>query len=182
MGEHTLAGDSLIDSLRHSITEEVTMNRKLAFHLAGAASLALMLSASYAADTDTKASAPMTGKEKATVIGAGTGAVAGAVVGGPVGAVVGAGVGGYVGHEGTDVNGKVTTKSDHRAKLAMAPADGNVRSAQAALNDQGYSAGTVDGQWGPATQNAVRRFQQDKGLTQTGMLDDATLNALGVSH
>ena len=161
------------------------MTRKLAMQCAGAVSLALMLSGAYAAgntSTDNKASTPMTGKEKATAIGAGTGAVAGAVVGGPIGAAVGAGVGGYVGHEGTDANGKVSMKSDTTAKSAMAPADETVRSAQTALNDQGYSAGAVDGQWGPNTQNAVRRFQGDKGLTQSGTLDDATLNALGVSH
>ena len=117
----------------------------------------------------------MSGKQKATAIGAGTGAVAGAVVGGPVGAVVGAGVGAYVGHEGTDANGKTSSTTSASAS------DSTVRDAQAALNSQGYSAGMVDGRWGPSTQNAVRRFQSDKGLTQSGTLDSATLNALGVT-
>ena len=95
------------------------------------------------------------------------------MVGGPVGAVVGAGVGGYVGHEGTDANGKVST----------APAtDSTVRNAQAALNAQGYDAGTVDGQWGPNTQSAVRRFQAERGIAQSGTLDGATLSALGVNR
>ena len=99
--------------------------------------------------------------------------VSGAVVGGPIGAVVGAGVGGYVGHEGTDANGKVST----------APAtDSTVRSAQAALNLQGYDTGAVDGQWGPNTQSAVRRFQAERGLSQSGTLDGATLSALGVNR
>ena len=117
----------------------------------------------------------MTGKQKATAIGAGTGAVAGAVVGGPVGAVVGAGIGGYMGHEGTDANGKVATTGTTGAS------DSTVRDAQAALNSQGYSAGMVDGRWGPSTQNAVRRFQSDRGLEQSGTLDSATLSALGVT-
>lgn len=162
------------------------MNLKHAMHGAAAVSLALILSPSYAADYDKtttepssttiQQSKPMTGKQKATAIGAGTGAVAGAVVGGPVGAVVGAGIGGYVGHEGTDANGKVATTGTTGAS------DATVRDAQAALNSQGYSAGMVDGRWGPSTQNAVRRFQSDRGLEQSGTLDSATLNALGVNR
>ena len=101
----------------------------------------------------------MTGKQKATAIGATTGAVAGAVVGGPVGAVVGAGVGGYVGHEGTDANGKVSSTTG-KASSATA-ADSTVRSAQAALNDQGYSVRGGRPIWSEH-QSAVRRFQADK--------------------
>ena len=162
------------------------MNLKHAMRSAVAVSLALMLSPTYAGDyakttndtsaTNTQESKPMSGKQKATAIGAGTGAVAGAVVGGPVGAVVGAGVGAYVGHEGTDANGKTSSTTSANAS------DSTVRDAQAALNSQGYSAGMVDGRWGPSTQNAVRRFQSDKGLEQSGTLDGATLNALGVNH
>ncbi len=165
------------------------MNIKQATCCASAVSLALLVSTSYAADdakapssdtsTKTTQSSPtLTGKQKATAIGAGTGAVAGAVVGGPVGAVVGAGIGGYVGHEGTDANGKVSTTRTTSSAMAS---DSTVRDAQAALNSQGYDAGAVDGQWGPNTQSAVRRFQTERGLAQTGKLDSATLNALGVN-
>jgi murein L,D-transpeptidase YcbB/YkuD len=150
---------------------ETAMKIKHGMRCATAVALALALSISYAAD-DAKTSQPLTGKQKATAIGAGTGAVAGAVVGGPVGAVVGAGVGGYVGHEGTDANGKVS---------AAPTTDGTVRSAQAALNAQGFDAGAVDGQFGPNTQSAVRRFQVERGLPQSGTLDGATLSALGVN-
>ena len=55
-----------------------------------------------------------------------------------------------------------------------------VRSAQQELNDQGYSAGTVDGIMGPHTQAAIRKFQSAKGLRATGHLDSATTAALGV--
>jgi murein L,D-transpeptidase YcbB/YkuD len=161
------------------------MKLKNAMHGAAVVSLALMLSPSYAGDynkttndtsaTNTQESKPMNGKQKATAIGAGTGAVAGAVVGGPVGAVVGAGIGAYVGHEGTDANGKTSSTTSASAS------DSTVRDAQAALNSQGYSAGMVDGRWGPSTQNAVRRFQSDRGLEQSGTLDNATLSALGVT-
>ncbi len=165
------------------------MNMKHAMRCATAVSLALVLSTSYAAGDDKntstqasstdKTSQPMTGKQKATAIGAGTGAVAGAVVGGPVGAVVGAGIGGYVGHEGTDANGKVSSTPATSSSHAT---DSTVRSAQAALNDQGYSVGAVDGQFGPNTESAVRRFQADKGLAQSGTLDGSTLSALGVNR
>lgn len=121
-------------------------------------------------DTNTQGS--MTGKEKSTAIGAGSGAVAGAVVGGPVGALVGAGIGAYVGHEGTDAHGRVTTSTARSG-------DGTVKKAQAALNDKGYSL-TIDGRYGPSTQNAVRDFQTKNGLTASGTLDDSTMNALGL--
>lgn len=123
--------------------------------------------------TTSNSAQPMTGKEKATAIGAGTGAVAGAVVGGPVGALVGAGVGGFVGHEGTDANGRVSNVP------ATRDGDGQVKRAQAALNERGYSL-AVDGRNGPSTQGAIRSFQEKNGLTASGTLDDATLNALGV--
>jgi len=173
---------------------ENVMNIKRAVRSAAAVSVALVMSTAYAADdsamsanpntaTNTTSTAPaMTGKQKATAIGATTGAVAGAVVGGPVGAVVGAGIGGVVGHEGMDANGKVsTTSSDRTGKMSsMATDSSTVRNAQSALNDQGYNPGAVDGQWGPSTQSAVRRFQSEHGLSQSGKLDSATLQALGL--
>ena len=124
--------------------------------------------------TDAK---PMTGKQKATAIGAGTGAVAGAVVGGPVGALVGAGVGAYVGHEGTDANGKVDANS--RTSKSAYHSDA-VRKAQVALNGQGYSL-SVDGVRGPATEHALRDFQAKQGLAATGQLDSETMSRLGVN-
>ena len=150
---------------------------------ATAISMALAISAANANDTrpgttdqaspSAQNSQPMTGKQKATAIGATTGAVAGAVVGGPVGAVVGAGIGGYVGHEGTDANGKVAS---------VAGSDATIRDAQVALNDQGFNAGPADGRFGPNTQSAVRRFQSEHGLAQTGTLDSSTLSALGINR
>jgi phage tail tape-measure protein len=141
---------------------------------AGAVSLALAVSSAYATDTNTT-SRPMTGKEKATAIGAGTGAVAGAVVGGPVGAVVGGVAGGVIGHEGTDANGRVST-TDKRT-ISM-PSDSTVANAQTALNSKGYDAGPADGRLGPHTRAAIMKFQADKNLPQTGSLDSATLAAL----
>ena len=144
---------------------------------ASAVAVALALStASYAADNDTQAR-PMTGKEKATAIGAGTGAVAGAVVGGPVGAVVGGVAGGVIGHEGTDSRGRVNANDSRTSSPSMA-SDSTVQNAQNALNSQGYNAGSADGRMGPATRSAITKFQADHNLPQTGALDDPTLNAL----
>jgi len=144
---------------------------------ASAVAVALALStASYAADNDTQAR-PITGKEKATAIGAGTGAVAGALVGGPVGAVVGGVAGGVIGHEGTDSRGRVNANDARTSSPSMA-SDSTVQNAQNALNSQGYNAGSADGRMGPATRSAITKFQADHNLPQTGALDDPTLNAL----
>lgn len=48
------------------------------------------------------------------------------------------------------------------------------------MKDNGYDAGAIDGQMGPATEGALRSFQQAQGLPQTGHLDQQTLAALGV--
>jgi hypothetical protein len=146
---------------------------------ATAISLALAVSGAYANDANDTNARPMTGKEKATAIGAGTGAVAGAIVGGPVGAVVGGVAGGVIGHEGTDAKGRVDTSdsSPSRASSSMA-SDSSVADAQNALNSKGYDAGPADGVMGPNTRAAIQKFQADNGLPQTGSLDPATRDAL----
>ena len=141
---------------------------------AGAVSLALAVSTAYANDTNTQAQ-PLTGKEKATAIGAGTGAVAGAVVGGPVGAVVGGVAGGVIGHQGTDANGRVTSTDKKTSSL---PSDNSVANAQTTLNSRGYDAGPADGVMGPSTRSAIMKFQADNKLPQTGALDGLTITAL----
>ncbi len=46
------------------------------------------------------------------------------------------------------------------------------------LNELGYSVGTADGDFGGKTEKAIRQFQKDKGLEETGILDEETYNAL----
>jgi hypothetical protein len=149
---------------------------------ATAISLALAASGAYANDTNDTNARPMTGKEKATAIGAGTGAVAGALVGGPIGAVVGGVAGGVVGHEGTDAKGRVHANDTSASSPSSAPAsmsgDSSVADAQNALNSKGYDAGAADGRMGPNTRAAILKFQADNGLPQTGSLDNATRDAL----
>lgn len=55
-----------------------------------------------------------------------------------------------------------------------------VDSAQKRLTDIGYNPGVVDGIWGKKTENALKKFQRDKGLSVTGNLDEATKKKLGV--
>jgi hypothetical protein len=166
------------------------MNRTLKHAMvAGAVALALGTSGVALADDSTNSKTqpqaqastqtqPMTGKQKATAIGAGTGAVAGAVVGGPVGALVGAGVGAYVGHEGTDARGRVD--ANNRSSKTAYHGDESVRRLQSALNEHGYNL-AVDGVRGPATEAALRDFQAKNGLAQTGMLDGDTRAKLNLS-
>jgi hypothetical protein len=54
----------------------------------------------------------------------------------------------------------------------------SLKAAQQKLNDLGYNAGAPDGAMGRATQNALRAFQKDQGLPQSGRLDRATSQAL----
>src|SRR5262249_54831160 len=56
-----------------------------------------------------------------------------------------------------------------------------VRQAQQKLKDSGDYTGEVDGKFGPKTAEAVKKFQQDNGLPQTGHLDQQTASKLGVN-
>ena len=58
---------------------------------------------------------------------------------------------------------------------------GKVREIQGALKSAGYNPGSVDGQLGPSTVNAVSAFQKSKGLPGNGVLTAKTVKALGVS-
>jgi photosystem II stability/assembly factor-like uncharacterized protein len=59
-------------------------------------------------------------------------------------------------------------------------AEATVRRAQEALDRAGYEIGSPDGQLGPRTIAAIKRFQTDRYLPVTGQLDETTLGALGV--
>lgn len=53
-----------------------------------------------------------------------------------------------------------------------------VKLLQQALNQLGYSVGTPDGNYGPATQSAVEKFQQANDLAVDGVVGEQTLAAL----
>ena len=78
---------------------------------------------------------------------------------------------------------RAATPTTPRTALASAPPQGLsdvVRRAQAALNLAGYSVGVPDGQTGPRTVAAIRKFQTDRNLPVSGRLDEATMGALGL--
>jgi His-Xaa-Ser repeat protein HxsA len=56
-----------------------------------------------------------------------------------------------------------------------------VRRVQIALMAQGFFNGPITGTVGPATRSAVRRFQQERSLTQTGTITPELLDALMIS-
>ena len=55
-----------------------------------------------------------------------------------------------------------------------------VKKAQQALKDKGMDPGPIDGQYGPKTAAAVRKFQEQEKLQVSGRFDQETLSALGV--
>ena len=66
--------------------------------------------------------------------------------------------------------------------LKLGASGDTVRSLQQALIDQGMTlAGGVDGVFGNGTLTALKRFQSLQGLNQSGVVDDATALALGLS-
>jgi murein L,D-transpeptidase YcbB/YkuD len=77
--------------------------------------------------------------------------------------------------------------SGHPCRIAAAADDDNVGEGddrrvfalQRLLRRSGYlERDDVDGEYGPKTRQAVRRFQRDEGLRVTGEMDDRTLERL----
>lgn len=56
-----------------------------------------------------------------------------------------------------------------------------IKSVQQKLNDLGYKPGPADGLMGSNTRAALKKFQDDKGLSVSGNIDKATLNALSIN-
>jgi peptidoglycan hydrolase-like protein with peptidoglycan-binding domain len=56
-----------------------------------------------------------------------------------------------------------------------------IKQVQQKLSTAGHDAGRADGVLGARTQQALKDFQQAKGIEATGQLDQRTLSALGVS-
>ena len=71
------------------------------------------------------------------------------------------------------------------AGMALSPASQAARfspviqQAQLKLAQLGFDPGTADGIFGPRTSAAIKEFQKQSGLPETGTLDSATLAKLG---
>src|SRR5580698_3920197 len=55
-----------------------------------------------------------------------------------------------------------------------------VRSVQSKLGAVAGYAGPIDGNWGPASDAALRNFQQSRGLQITGEMNQATAATMGL--
>lgn len=55
-----------------------------------------------------------------------------------------------------------------------------IKKAQEKLNELGYDCGTPDGKIGKKTTAAIKKFQEDKGLTVNGILGTKTKKELGL--
>jgi peptidoglycan hydrolase-like protein with peptidoglycan-binding domain len=55
-----------------------------------------------------------------------------------------------------------------------------VRVIQGQLQELGFYRGETDGVWGALTQEAIERFQEDRGLRVTGQLDANTVTTMGL--
>jgi hypothetical protein len=65
----------------------------------------------------------------------------------------------------------------HRAE----PPDRVIADVQAELQQMGYYRGEVDGLLGPLTREALTAYQADQGLAPTAVIDEPTLDSLGMS-
>ncbi|MGN1060456.1 MAG: spore cortex-lytic enzyme [Candidatus Coproplasma sp.] len=67
------------------------------------------------------------------------------------------------------------------AVLRQGANGGEVKEVQRRLKEWGYYNGAVDGIFGPATTEAVKKFQSKNGLTADGIVGKATFAALGMN-
>lgn len=91
-------------------------------------------------------------------------------------------------HQRTTTPPKTSTKPTPPVKTPTAPAPtttlqpgdtgADVKTLQRALKALGFSPGKPDGDYGPATKQAVEKFQTSKGLTSDGIVGPKTLLAL----
>ena len=69
----------------------------------------------------------------------------------------------------------------YAATLTGGSTGATVTEIQRRLKSWGYYEGEIDGKYGQQTIDAVKYFQQKNGLPQTGTVDDATAEKIGVS-
>jgi murein L,D-transpeptidase YcbB/YkuD len=83
-------------------------------------------------------------------------------------------------HETTTTKKPATGKTPAAPTVTLKPGDtgAQVKRLQRFLRLFGYSTSPVDGDYGPATTAAVKRFQQATNLTADGIAGPATLKAI----
>jgi peptidoglycan hydrolase-like protein with peptidoglycan-binding domain len=78
-------------------------------------------------------------------------------------------------------NGSVNSNARQQTKNATQPSQDEIKQAQQALDQKGFHV-NADGILGPQTKQAVKKFQEQQKLQQTGELDQQTMSALGVGQ
>ena len=86
---------------------------------------------------------------------------------------------GYIAYQQPVYQGQIVAETAP-GRVAPSTSGTVARSVQAALQNRGYYAGAIDGQFGPESQQAIARFQQANGLKPTGLINSSTLRALGL--
>lgn len=77
--------------------------------------------------------------------------------------------------------GTVVVEEKRVSRPPADPPSNTLAKAEAKLAGLGYYKGGVDGEYGPAIQQAIQQFQADNGLPVSGRLDLKTLSSLGIS-
>jgi peptidoglycan hydrolase-like protein with peptidoglycan-binding domain len=72
------------------------------------------------------------------------------------------------------------SKGRRRDRGPKAPTPDRIREIQSALAHEGAYSGEPNGKWGPASVEAMKRFQASHGLSPTGKLDALSLQKLGL--
>jgi peptidoglycan hydrolase-like protein with peptidoglycan-binding domain len=73
---------------------------------------------------------------------------------------------------------EIARASESRSTAAQ-PAAMDIGSVQKALQALGYATGPADGNLGPKTQEAIRQFERDRSLPETGSITPALLLEIG---
>jgi peptidoglycan hydrolase-like protein with peptidoglycan-binding domain len=81
---------------------------------------------------------------------------------------------------GSDTSPRSSNVSQRNGGDMLTPA--SLRVLQERLRSLGFYRGTPDGEWGSGTEQALREYQQSRGLTATGILDDNTVRSLQLMH
>lgn len=81
---------------------------------------------------------------------------------------------------GCPYSAKTTTKKATTSKATTSAKKEEIKKIQEKLNELGYNCGTADGVAGKKTTAAVKKFQEDNGLTADGILGAKTKEALGI--
>jgi peptidoglycan hydrolase-like protein with peptidoglycan-binding domain len=68
----------------------------------------------------------------------------------------------------------------HWEPIQKAPTTDRIEEIQTALSREGYYHGEPSKKWDANTQDAMRHFQEDHGMTGSGRLDATTLQKLGL--